>query len=191
MTTVILLLKKLSTVIISFKISFFSRFELREDRKREVVRTTGHMDSLRRDLHDTFSRLSPVPPTVPPNGLSPNHIYQTTFCGRTLSGGRSLLIPPQLDGRGSLNTSQEDGGEVAKSVTLTSLDLDSLKAEILAGVKHEIREALQQSILHNLKYSNQTTPSSQHRFRPQSEPGSLPLSPYNLDLYHTHLYTQL
>ncbi|CAG5129598.1 unnamed protein product, partial [Candidula unifasciata] len=165
------------------------RFELREDRKREVVRTTGHMDSLRRDLHHTFNRLSPVPPCPSPiNGLSPNHGYQTTFCGRTLYEGQNLLTPHQQDGRNSVNSSN-DIYDFGKSLTLTSADLDCLKADIIAGVRHELKQTLQQSI-GAFGRSNKNT---HQNIAPIAIPDScpLPLPPYSLDLYHTHLYTQL
>ncbi|BFZ24110.1 hypothetical protein BsWGS_27149 [Bradybaena similaris] len=165
------------------------RFELREDRKREVVRTTGHMDSLRRDLHQTFSRLSPVPPCVTPiNGLSPNHGYQTTFCGRTLYEGQSFLTPHQQDGQNSVNTST-DIYDFAKPCPVTSVDLDCLKADILAGVRHELKQTFQQSFGAFAK----STKHTQQNIRPIAIEDScpLPLPPYNLDLYHTHLYTQL
>ncbi|XP_055894639.1 transient-receptor-potential-like protein isoform X3 [Biomphalaria glabrata] len=175
------------------------RFELREDRKLEMVRTTGHMDNLRRDLHHTISRLSPT--AAPINGLSPNRgLFQTTHCGRTIfdprgmtSSGVSQSPSLQKDGRSSNNTSQDGGAECAKSgVGLTLLDLDCLKAEILAGIKNELKETLAQ--LHSPAGCKTIakTAVAQGQPPPSISPSqSGTSSPYGADLYHTHLYTQL
>ena len=48
------------------------RFELREDRKKEIARQTGHLNNLRRDL---FSRMSPFPSASPAAGRSPQHMW--------------------------------------------------------------------------------------------------------------------
>ena len=111
--------------------SLYFRFELREDRKREMVRTTGHMDSLRRDLNQTIARLSPVPPTIgltplispspylgnpafPQVSLSPTHTgsqFTRTHLDLRVGGGHqsnhasnsNFLIPPVLDGRSNFS----------------------------------------------------------------------------------------
>ncbi|BFZ14645.1 hypothetical protein BsWGS_17684 [Bradybaena similaris] len=169
------------------------RFELREDRKREVVRTTGHMDSLRHDLRSTIAHLTSCPPGTPINGLSPSRgLYQTTFCGRTLFDGRSLQPPLQFDRRSPLNTSQESA-DTPKNILLTSLDLECLKADIVTGIKDELRLVLQQTVQAEWKHTAHMMSSSQRHLssvaHSDSQPGSLPS--YSSDLYNTHLYTQL
>ncbi|GFO33073.1 transient-receptor-potential-like protein [Plakobranchus ocellatus] len=194
------------------------RFELREDRKREMVRTTGHMDSLRRDLNQTINRLSPVPPIgsthllgtasihgglpVPSQApLSPLHT--SSFYNRSgfdIRGGHhvsntnnlNLLTPPSFDGRSNISvaTPSSYDGEVSKQFDHqlhSSLDLECLKADLLTGVRHEIRMALHQALAAGCKHSAQT-------MSPNCTPNNtsaISLPPQSADLYHTHLYTQL
>ncbi|CAG5124505.1 unnamed protein product [Candidula unifasciata] len=151
------------------------------------------MDSLRHDLRSTISQLTPVPPGTPINGLSPNRsLFQTTYCGRTLFDGRTLQPPSQFDRQSPLNTSLE-AADVTKNVLLTSLDLECLKAEIILGIKEELRLVLQQTMqAAEWKHTTHKMSSSQRHLSSvahSDSQGSLP--PYSSDLYHTHLYTQL
>ena len=196
--------------------SLYFRFELREDRKREMVRTTGHMDSLRRDLNQTIARLSPVPPTIgltplispspylgnpafPQVSLSPTHTgsqFTRTHLDLRVGGGHqsnhasnsNFLIPPVLDGRSnfSLATPSSYDDEILGDRQLhSSLDFDCLRADIVAGVRYEIREALHQTL------SEGGTQSVQAMGPDSATGNAVSLPPTSADLYHTHLYTQL
>ncbi|KAK3740746.1 hypothetical protein RRG08_048988 [Elysia crispata] len=185
------------------------RFELREDRKREMVRTTGHMDSLRRDLNQSIARLSPIPssagttPLISPapylENTTPSHASLSSSHAESKFGLRpgqhlnhtsnsNFLAPPVFDGRSSfsLATHSSFDGEASEMRQLhSSFDFDCLKADIVASVRHEIREALHQTLSAGC---NQTAQSPGQN---TSVSSAISLPPSSTDLYHTHLYTQL
>ncbi|RUS87235.1 hypothetical protein EGW08_004987 [Elysia chlorotica] len=203
-------------VVMSFPLSGpCFRFELREDRKREMVRTTGHMDSLRRDLNQSIARLSPIPPssgTIPYispasylENSAPSHASHSpspvgSKFGRAPldlrtgqqqinhTGNSNFLTPPVFEGRGNLSftTHSSFDGEAFEIRQLhSSLDFDCLKADLVSGVRQEIRDAL----LHTFSSGCAQTASTSGQMTAASSAISLPSS--NTDLYHTHLYTQL
>ncbi len=88
---------------------------MREDRKREAARTTGHMDNLKRDILRSIRSVGlsgpeappsyhPPPPKVPPNSVSPTMPHSTS--GNFLSQG----------------------------------EIETLKREIVTGLRSELRE---------------------------------------------------
>ncbi|GFS15873.1 transient-receptor-potential-like protein [Elysia marginata] len=194
------------------------RFELREDRKREVIRTTGHMDSLRRDLNQSIVRLSPIPstigttPLVSPIPYFDNPALSQTSVSPSLAGSKfgrtqldlhlgpqqsshpssnpNLLAPPVFDGRSSysLATHSSFDGEASDARQLhSSLDFDCLKAEIVTGIRQEIRDALYQTLSVGSKQAAQPPGHT----NTVAGSGAISLPPSSSDLYHTHLYTQL
>ena len=91
---------------------FCSRYELREDRKREAARTTGHIDNLKRDIlrslrSASLGQLAPAQHDGPPRPLpsvSPTMPHSTS--GNFLSQG----------------------------------EIETLKREIVSGLRTEMRE---------------------------------------------------
>ncbi|XP_059140364.1 transient-receptor-potential-like protein [Physella acuta] len=193
------------------------RFELREDRRREMIRTTSHMDSLRRDLHHTLGRLSPIPPTTTlVNGLSPNHTL--TAPNHTLTAPNHTLTAPNHTLTAPNHTLTAPNHTLtAPNHTLTthcgrtlympqfSQETRSINSSYeapdrpggltlvdLDWLKSEILAGVRQELKDLLQH---TAPverkypalSSSH---PQIASVANPVSSSS-DLYHTHLYTQL
>ena len=95
------------------------RYELREDRKRESARTTGHIDNLKREILRSIraSSMGQILPEIPP----PQPI-QHQYSGDNMSYG-------------GIGGSMGPGGGM-----LSPTDIDILKQEIVGSLRQEIRE---------------------------------------------------
>lgn len=91
---------------------FFFRYELREDRKREAARTTGHIDNLKREILRSLRSA----------GLS----------GTTES---TPLPPPKMQGSASPTMPHSTSGNF-----LSQSELETLKREIVTSLRNEMRE---------------------------------------------------
>ena len=140
------------------KVHCICRYELREDRKREAARTTGHIDNLKRDILRSLrnSGVGSGPPEREPRDSS-------TERGRD---GKMAPLSPTLPH--------------SSSGILSYNEMETLKREIVAGIRAEMRELARE--MANLNLQNA-------RGSPVNPPQLLP--PINSELYHTHLYTQL
>ncbi|CAH1778072.1 unnamed protein product [Owenia fusiformis] len=109
------------------------RYELREDRKRETARATGHIDNLKRDimrslkpgLHSNMNGIPGNPPISPTSSFNSGIPY-------TISGN-----------------------------VMSQQELDYLKREITMELKHEIREAVGEIVeaMNTNAMNNSTAPA--------------------------------
>lgn len=142
------------------------RFELREDRKREALRSTGNMDNLRRDIRQSFMSLSPAMG----QRVDRNSFHSSYPQPPGLSLGHGSSVP--LSGQGLLSPEE----------------LEQLKRELVAELKDEVRMAAKQmmaSCLCNGMIGGGVYAGGGVLPVPQAVPQ------LTSDLYHTHLYTQL
>ena len=97
------------------------RYELREDRKRESARTTGHIDNLKREILRSIraSSLGQVLPEPPPPTAIPHQLSGDNMSYSYGGGGGSGLSPP---------------------------DIDLLKQEIVGSLRQEIRELAREMV---------------------------------------------
>lgn len=153
------------------------RYELREDRKRETARASGHIDSLKRDIIHTLRGSSPnSSPLLSSNmdkGQQPQpqqHQQQQHYHQQQQQQQQQLQQQQQQQ-------SQQTHHPNALSL-LSTQDIDNLKRGIVSSIKNEIRDAISEAIQQSsLNINNNITP--------------LVLPSMNSELYHTHLYTQL
>ena len=162
------------------------RYELREDRKKETMRTTSHMDNLRRDIRQTFHHQAssqsvpsfsdlPYPPSYPyPPGPGP---------GTGQSGGYRCSPSHGL---------------------LSRSEVEQLKKELVSELKNEVRAATRQLLAacvyggHNGIVGGGGGVAGGGRGVDAgvgSHLGEMPapqtVPQLRSELYHTHLYTQL
>ena len=163
----------LCSVILKVLPFLLIRYELREDRKRESARTTGHIDNLKKDIIRSIKSQSV--------GMSMN-MLRTGQPNRGHSQGnaagdnnhRPAAFSPSLPSHE--RSASGVPGSVCPSLLLDSVDMEDLKQDIIRSLKLELRDIARDLI----------TVSEQARQAQSS--GTLPISS---ELYQTHLYTQL
>ncbi|KAL8597092.1 hypothetical protein ACOMHN_008165 [Nucella lapillus] len=132
------------------------RYELREDRKREAIRTSRHIDTLRHDIHHTFFHLTP-PCERPPGPYPPSYPYPPG------SGPGDAGSPP----------SSSPG-------LLSRWEVQQLRKELVNELREEIRAVARQAMATCL-YSNTNGVAARDRDR---EPvPQLPSELYHTRLY--------
>ncbi|XP_070196707.1 transient-receptor-potential-like protein [Littorina saxatilis] len=158
------------------------RFELREDRKKETMRTTNHMDSLRRDIRQTLFKPSSTSHAVqrPPSFSNdhPAYPYQ----------------PGPGPDQGAAFESSPSHGLLSRS------ELDQLRKELVTELKDEIRTATRHMMAVCMYSGHNGVSGGGHsgrgvEGRAGHQGGTMPapqaVPQLQSDLYHTHLYTQL
>ena len=162
------------------------RYELREDRKKETMRTTSHMDSLRRDIRQSFHHQA---------------------CSQSVPSFSDLPYPPSYPyppGPGP-GTGQSGGYRSSPSHGLLSRsELEQLKKELVSELKNEVRAATRQLMAacvyggHNGVVGGGGGGGGGGRGVDAvvgSHLGEMPapqtVPQLRSELYHTHLYTQL
>lgn len=158
------------------------RYELREDRKKETMRTTSHMDSLRRDIRQSFHHQA---------------------CSQSVPSFSDLPYPPSYPyppGPGP-GTGQSGGYRSSPSHGLLSRsELEQLKKELVSELKNEVRAATRQLMAACVYGGHNGVVGGGGGGRGVdavvgSHLGEMPapqtVPQLRSELYHTHLYTQL
>ena len=151
-------------MLLNLTLFLLLRYELREDRKRESARTTGHIDNLKREIIRSIraTSMGQIIPEPPPPTLM--HQYS----------GDNMSYPMPGPGGGGV------GGGGQGSV-LSASDIDILKQEIVGSLRQEIRELAREMVVTLHRQGSPVNPN----------PGLIPPPQPPSDLYQTHLYTQL
>ena len=150
------------------------------------MRTTSHVDGLRRDIRQTFSTLHPssstssIPtPRAPPYNEHP-HPYPTSYPYPPGPG------PGFGHGLGASPSSRES--------LLSRYDLDQLKKDLIAELREEVRTTTKH-VMAACLYGGANGLVGGGRGMEGSYSGMMPepqaVPQLSSELYHTHLYTQL
>eukprot|EP00106_Octopus_bimaculoides_P009655 XP_014777097.1 PREDICTED: SUN domain-containing protein 2-like [Octopus bimaculoides] len=146
------------------------RYELREDRKREAARASGHIDSLKRDIIHSLRGSSPNSSPLRSSSIDKGQQLQQYHVPQTQQ--------QQTHAQQQQQQSQQQQQQSSSLSLLTQQDLESLKRGIVSSIKNEMREVIAEAIQQSTANLNNNTPP-------------LVLPSINSELYHTHLYTQL
>ncbi|XP_042898061.1 transient-receptor-potential-like protein isoform X2 [Parasteatoda tepidariorum] len=155
------------------------RYELREDRKRESARNTGHIDSIKRDIIRSLSGSQMLGPMTP-----------------------SSTSPPPIDHRMAVRSVDDVTDEretrdrlILPPLTLSNQDIDLIRKEVVVGVQNELKALLkelqaQNAAANQIHQPTHVPPHPQQgmRLHPNLPPAVPDLAS---DLYQTHLFTQL
>lgn len=136
------------------------RYELREDRKRESARTSSHIETVKRDVIRSINQSNSSLDHASASADPANEVNQMSTS--------SVHRPPSPSFHHPAYSPPVTG-------FLNQTEIDSLRKDIVMGLKAEIRELAMEMAREN--FSNSATAPSAPSL--------------NADLYHTHLYTQL
>ena len=146
-------------------IIFYFRYELREDRKREAVRTSGHIDNLKRDIM------------------------------RSLRGAGINVPQQQHHDHNTLKTMDSISPTMPRSSSdnfLSLSEMETLKHEIVSSLRTELRDfAREIATMGGISTNPPPPPAGRDSTVTDNAVGPNYLPPNSSELYHTHLYTQL
>ncbi|KAL8573436.1 hypothetical protein ACOMHN_032451 [Nucella lapillus] len=185
------------------------RFELREDRKKESLRNTGHMDNLRRDLRHSFLHFTPPShpsssQPLPPRGYS---AFQDPAHPSSSSCPYPYIPGPGPGGSGSSSPAYHHRHQGL----LSRSEVEMLKKELVSELREEVRIMTKQILSACLPRAgngmvvggrgggggggggggerNHPHPHPHPHSGMVPEPQAVPQ--LHSELYHTHLFTQL
>ncbi|KAH9384026.1 hypothetical protein HPB48_026009 [Haemaphysalis longicornis] len=151
-----------------------SRFELREDRKREAAHNVRQLDTLRRDI---FKGVPTARLDVPPQPPPPPQLAHLLL---PLASQQPPPPPPQQQQQQQQQQTQPQQPPSPYYGLLSPEEMDQLRLQVINGVREELRQLARE--LAPAATATEASPASLLR------QGRLRCRP---DLYQTHLFTQL